>query len=104
MILYGILYEDYQGEAGKGVDDELFTTVDAATDIARHKANEQVNELNTCVDDPDFGPYRFEQTNQGNGLPTFNIFGSHKSELEGFSVVAFTVDGVVLLPAPRKVT
>lgn len=34
MKLYGVLYEDFLGEGGKGIDEELYTSVEAAANVA----------------------------------------------------------------------
>lgn len=88
--VYGIMYEDYQGEAGNGVGGELFATADLAQDAALVRVKAAVVELNK-VADGEFGPFRFESVVQDNGLMCFDIFSNFKYALESFSVVEFEV-------------
>jgi hypothetical protein len=51
------MYQDYSGDAGSGIDEKLFVSVDKASHEARDSADECVTELNECGDD-EYGPYK----------------------------------------------
>ena len=38
MKLYGVMYQDYSGDAGSGIDEKLFVSVDKASHEARDSA------------------------------------------------------------------
>lgn len=85
------MYEDYLGEAGKGIDTTLYRSVEQATQIAREHAEENVAEL-TEFGDEEFAPYRVEAVEMGDGLFAFEVVNGHGCEEEGFSVGEFEVE------------
>jgi hypothetical protein len=92
MKLYGVLYEDFSGDAGTGINSKLYKSVDQASYAARSCADENVLELNNMDDDDEYGPYKVKSLKMGNGLFAFKMVDKTGNKVEGFSVVEFEVD------------
>jgi hypothetical protein len=85
------MYQDYSGDAGSGIDEKLFVSVDKASHEARDSADECVTELNECGDD-EYGPYKVKSKKMGNNLFAFEIIDKSGVPVEGYCVVEFEVD------------
>jgi hypothetical protein len=93
LKLYGIVYEDDAGEAGKGIDEELYYSPGAAALVAKAKSEDVMFDLVNTSGDHDNGPYSIKEIEQGDGLLRYELLDEDQC-MESWSVVEFTVQPV----------